>query len=151
MIEVECPTPADTIALARRLASHVRPGDVVLLIGDLGAGKTLFAGGLAEGLGVEETVVSPSFVLVKEYRSGFLPLVHADAYRLSTTNEFDDLDVWDAAAGGVLAVEWGDAVAGLLPPDHLRVEFKMDDSGTRHVRLVPMGNWAERPLADLSP
>jgi tRNA threonylcarbamoyladenosine biosynthesis protein TsaE len=75
----------------------LNPGDVVVLKGGLGAGKTLFTGGLAAGLGVEEQVVSPSFVLVREYRSGFMPLIHVDVYRLGSINEFDDLDVFEMA------------------------------------------------------
>ena len=146
MIEVRCPTPDDTRAFAARLAPALRPGDIVLLAGGLGAGKTLFTGGLATGLGVEETVVSPSFVLVRQYRSGFLPIIHVDVYRLGSLNEFDDLDVFEMAAEGVLVIEWGDAVEAALPSDHLRVEFDVEDDETRVLRLVPLGDWTERDL-----
>ena len=108
MIEVRCPEAADTQAFAGRLASTLRPGDVIVLVGGLGAGKTLFTGGLASGLGVEEPVVSPSFVLVRQYSSGFMALVHVDVYRLGSLNEFDDLDVFELAEEGVLVIEWGD-------------------------------------------
>jgi tRNA threonylcarbamoyladenosine biosynthesis protein TsaE len=149
MIELRCPTVADTLAAAGRLASLLRPGDVVVLSGQLGAGKTAFTGGLAAGLGVEEPVVSPSFILLREYRSGFLPLYHADAYRLGTINEFDDLDTVGYAEDGVLVIEWGDAVAGALPGDHLLVEFEVADDDCRAIRLKPAGDWLNRPLEDV--
>jgi len=146
MIEVRCPEAADTQAFAGRLASTLRPGDVIVLVGGLGAGKTLFTGGLASGLGVEETVVSPSFVLVRQYYSGFMTLIHADVYRLGSLNEFDDLDVFELAENGVLVIEWGDAIESTLPEDHLRVEFTVDESEERTLRLIPSGNWLERDL-----
>ena len=149
MIEVRCETPEDTEALGGRLASSLRPGDVVVLAGGLGAGKTLFTKGLATGLGVDEPVLSPSFVLVREYRSGFMPLIHADVYRLGSLNEFDDLDVHEMSKRGVLVIEWGSAVESALPPDHLRVEFDVDDDGARTLRFVAEGAWAERDLGAL--
>lgn len=149
MIEVRCPTEADTQAFAARLASSLRPGDIVLLSGGLGVGKTLFTKGLAVGLGVEEQVVSPSFVLVRHYNSGFLPITHVDVYRLETINEFEDLDVFDMARDGVLVIEWGDAVEPVLSEDHLRVEFEVEEDQARVLRLVPGGSWAERDLKGL--
>lgn len=149
MIEVQCPEAADTQAFAGRLASIVRPGDVVVLAGGLGAGKTLFTGGLAAGLGVDEPVVSPSFVLVRQYHSGFMPLVHVDVYRLGSLNEFDDLDVFELAEDGVLVIEWGDAIESTLPDDHLRVEFTVRDNDERTLRLVPSGNWSQRDLEEV--
>lgn len=146
MTEVRCPTPSDTLALARRMAPLLNPGDIVVLKGGLGSGKTLFTGGLAAGLGVEEQVVSPSFVLVRQYRSGFMPLVHVDVYRLGSMNEFDDLDVFEMARGGVLVIEWGDAIESGLPDDHLRVEIEVADDESRTIRLVPCGDWDERTL-----
>jgi len=146
VIEVRCPTEADTRAFGSRLAAAVRPGDVLLLVGGLGAGKTLFAGGLATGLGVEETVVSPTFVLVRRYLSGFLPMVHVDVYRLGSLSEFEDLDVFEMAADGVLVIEWGDAVEAAVAADHLRVELAVEDDETRALRLVPAGSWVSRDL-----
>lgn len=144
MIEISCPTPDDTRAFASRLASLVRPGDVIVLAGSLGAGKTLFTGGLAGGLGVDEAVVSPSFVLVRQYTTGFLPLTHADIYRLSTFNEFEDLDVFEQARDGVLVIEWGHAIETVLPSDHLRVEIDVEDDEGRTIRLEPFGSWLGR-------
>jgi tRNA threonylcarbamoyladenosine biosynthesis protein TsaE len=150
VIEIRCPTEADTQALAARLAPLVRPGDVVLLSGGLGSGKTRFTAGLAVGLGVEEPVVSPSFVLVRRYDSGFVPLIHVDVYRLSSSNEFDDLDVLEMATEGVLVIEWGDAVEPFLPEDHLRVEFEVEEDETRVLRLVHSGSWANRELGEVA-
>lgn len=144
MIEVSCPGPEHTLALASRVASLVRPGDVIVLAGKLGAGKTLFAGGLASGLGVEETVVSPSFVLVRQYLSGFLPFFHADIYRLNSFNEFEDLDVIEQARDGVLVIEWGDAIETTLPTDHLRVSIDVDEDAGRIISLEPFGSWHQR-------
>ncbi len=150
MIEVRCQTEDDTRAFAARLASVLRPGDTLVLAGGLGVGKTLFTGGLATGLGVEEEVLSPSFVLVRRYDSGFLPFVHADVYRLGSVNEFDDLDVFEMSAGGVLVIEWGDAVESALPADHLRVEFSVEEDEARVLRLIPSGDWVGRNLAGVT-
>ncbi len=144
MISFLCPGPGDTANLGARLAALLRPGDVIVLSGPLGAGKTLFTGGIAAGLGVEEPVTSPSFVLSREYLSGFLPLIHADIYRLSSRNEFDDLDLVAQASEGVLVIEWGDAVEPILPPDHLRVDFEVGDAEARNINLVGYGSWPSR-------
>lgn len=148
MREMICPTEGDTRAAGGRLAAQCRPGDVVILAGPLGAGKTTFAGGLAEGLGVEEPVTSPSFVIMRRYDSGFLPLIHVDVYRLGSLGEFDDLDVLEEGRDGVVVVEWGDAVVAGLPEDHLRVELAVDGD-RRIVRLHPAGSWVSRRLADV--
>ncbi|GIU91257.1 MAG: tRNA (adenosine(37)-N6)-threonylcarbamoyltransferase complex ATPase subunit type 1 TsaE [Acidimicrobiia bacterium] len=147
-IELRCPTEMETRAVGRRLASLCRPGDVLSLVGPLGAGKTTFVGGLADGLGIEEPVTSPTFILMRTYRSGFLPLVHVDVYRLTSLAEFDDLGVFEEAEEGVLVVEWGDAVSPALPRNHLRVEIDVDGT-ERRIRLLPAGDWRERTLEEL--
>ena len=146
MIEVRCPTEDDTRAVGRKLAASLRPGDVVVLAGGLGVGKTLFTSGLAAGLGVEEQVVSPSFLLVRQYRSGFLPLIHVDVYRLESLNEFDDLEALELGADGAVVIEWGDALGGVIPEDHLRIDFVVERDGTRVLQMLPSGDWAERDL-----
>lgn len=150
VVTVTCPEEADTVAVAGRLAAEVRPGDVIVLAGGLGSGKTRFAGGLAAGLGVEERVVSPSFVLMRQYDSGFLPFVHVDVYRLGSLNEFDDLEAEERAAEGVLVIEWGEAVAGALPPDVLTVTFEVGEDGTRTLLFRPAGSWSGRDLERLA-
>lgn len=147
-LEVASASPADTLALGRRIAALLRPGDVVLLAGRLGAGKTLMASGIAEGLGVEEPVTSPSFVLVRSY-DGLVPVHHADVYRLGSIAEFDDLDLLTDTQDGVLLIEWGNAVANGVPPDHLLIELQVADDGTRHIRITPYGAFSERSLEEL--
>lgn len=147
---VVCPEEADTIAVAGRLAAEVRPGDVIVLKGGLGSGKTRFVSGLATGLGVEERVVSPSFILMREYRSGFLPVIHVDVYRLGSINEFDDLDVFERSADGVLVIEWGDAVVPALPSDLLTVEFEVGENDQRILHFIPSGTWARRDLSRIA-
>ena len=146
MIQVLCPTEADTTAFVSKLAADLRPGDVVSLIGELGAGKTRFVSGLAAGLGVDETVASPSFVLVREYRSGFLPLYHADAYRLSSLAEFDDLDIFNRAADGILAIEWGNAVEPMLGESYLELVIERLPDEARVLKMTGHGSWRGRDL-----
>lgn len=150
MMDVRCPNPEDTEALGGRLASSLRPGDIVVLAGGLGSGKTLFTRGIATGLGVDEPVVSPTFVLVRQYRSGFVPVVHVDVYRLGSMNEFDDLDVLEMSKDGVLVIEWGSAVESVLPEDHLRIEFEVEDDECRVLRFVGVGAWARRELGGIA-
>jgi tRNA threonylcarbamoyladenosine biosynthesis protein TsaE len=108
---------AETAAVAHDLAARLDAGFVVLLYGELGAGKTAFVRGLAEGLGVQpDEVSSPTFTLVQEYRGGRLTLVHADLYRLDNPREFDDLGLDEIGADGVIAIEWAEK----LPPGSLR-------------------------------
>jgi tRNA threonylcarbamoyladenosine biosynthesis protein TsaE len=100
---------AETAAFGRELAGALEAGSVVLLFGELGAGKTAFVRGLAEGLGVgPDAVSSPTFTLVQEYRGGRLALFHADLYRLEDPREVDDLGLDEIAAEGVLAIEWAE-------------------------------------------
>lgn len=150
MNDVRTTSPQETLALGRRLATLLEAGDVVLLSGKLGSGKTLLVSGVAEGLGVSGPVVSPSFVIVREYRDGFLPLIHADVYRLGSTAEFDDLELPDSADEGVLIIEWGAAVAASVPDDHLVIHIDIGDEQARRFRFDPNGRWVDRPLAELT-
>jgi tRNA threonylcarbamoyladenosine biosynthesis protein TsaE len=95
-------------------------------------------------------VTSPSFVLVRTYRTGFLPVIHADIYRLGSFNEFQDLDVFNMAEDGILIIEWGEAVESALPADHLRIEFQVEEDQSRLLRFVGEGAWAERDLAGVT-
>ena len=147
-VSVACATEGDTRAVGRRLASLLRAGDVVLLSGGLGAGKTVFASGIAEGLGVEDPVVSPSFVLVRWYR-GLMSMVHADLYRLGSSGEIEDLDLMFEAADGVLVVEWGDVSDQSFGEDHLMVRIGQDSEGVRTIELSPRGLWAGRPIEEV--
>lgn len=120
----------DTVAAGRALAARLGAGDVVLLSGDLGAGKTAFVKGLAEGLGARrDTVTSPTFTLMQEYRGGRLTLFHVDLYRLDDPREIDDLGLDEIAADGVLAIEWAEKLP--RPPGgavHVRIEHGEGDA-----------------------
>lgn len=149
MVEIVSNNEGDTRAVAARLASLLRPGDVIVLAGPLGSGKTAFAGGLAAGLGIERRVTSPSYILMRTYTDGFLPFVHVDVYRLSSIGEFSDLEVFEEGRQGVVAIEWGDAVLPALPPDHLWVTIEVRSDDNRLLRFAPAGNWSGRPLDEL--
>ena len=153
--------PDTTRAVAAAIAPLLRPGDVVALSGELGAGKTSFVQGAAHGLGVTGRVTSPTFTLVRTYPDGRLPVVHCDVYRLDRLQDVLDLGDEVMAPDVVTFVEWGDAVAPLLPDDRLEVELTAvsgDDGGDaaenepdRLVRLRPCGpSWLARAdaLAD---
>jgi tRNA threonylcarbamoyladenosine biosynthesis protein TsaE len=142
----------ETIALGRRLGAAARPGDLLALIGPLGAGKTRLIKGLAAGLGVTDTrkVVSPSYVLIIEHAAP-MPLVHVDAFRLSGGRElqavgFDELCRSDA----VVAVEWADRVADALPDDRLEARLEPTGEQTRRVTLAALGPAGQRWLQSLT-
>ncbi len=144
-IEVISSTPDATRAVGAAVAELLVPGDVVSLSGDLGAGKTTFVQGAGRGLGVEEPVVSPTFVLVREYR-GQVPVYHVDVYRLDRLQEVLDLgfeDLLDPA--GVVFVEWGDAIDTLLPDSYLEVRLTIDQDDVRALAFTGRGpRWAGR-------
>ena len=147
---LETRTADDTRAAGAALAPFLRPRDVVVLTGELGAGKTTFVQGVAAGLGATEHVASPTFALVREYVSGRVPLAHVDLYRLDREQDVIDLALDELEDGErVLLVEWGDPVAELLADDRLRVELVgIDPTGadeTRRITVEPSGDtWAER-------
>lgn len=149
MIEALTKSADDTRELGAAIAAVVTRGDVVLLAGDLGAGKTTLTQGFARGLGVTEQVTSPTFVLMRPYE-GRLPLMHVDAYRLEHLQEVIDLGLPEMLDDGAVAViEWGDVVAPALPPDflELRLEYR-EGEDERGVRLRFAGNrWAARKTA----
>ncbi len=145
-IELDAPTAEDTRAIGAALAELLEPGDAVALTGELGAGKTTLVQGVARGLGFEGTVVSPTFTLVREYRAR-LTVHHVDIYRLDRVQEVLDLGFEEMAdEQGVLLVEWGDAVEGLLPADHLSIELTVPgpDEHRRLVLVGAGGAWAAR-------
>ena len=126
---------AETRATARSLATTLRPGAVLLLLGDLGAGKTAFVRGLAEGLGIaEDAVSSPTFTLVQEYRGGRLPLYHADLYRLPEGVSLDDLGLDEVAEDGVLAIEWPERLARPVP-GAVAIRIAIDDDTARTITI----------------
>ena len=149
MLHVESTSPADTAALAATLAGRAEPGDVLVLVGDLGAGKTAFSKAYGAALGVTEPMTSPTFTLAREYQ-GRLPLHHLDVYRLEMMSEVLDLDLPDLLdSGGVVLIEWGDAILSTLPADFLEIRFTFGDGDDdRHIELRPVGaRWCGRETA----
>jgi len=136
----------ETHALGRRVGALLRAGDVVVLDGDLGTGKTVLAKGIAVGLGITEPVVSPTFTVVREYDAE-IPLVHVDVYRLDHLQELHDLGLDDLLGGdAVTLVEWGSRVGALLPADRLVVRLEPGDTDDdRVVTIAATGtSWAPR-------
>lgn len=128
----------ETVALARKLATFFRSGDVIVLTGELGAGKTVFVRGLAAGLGIDEDLVnSPSFTVVNEYPGGTLPLFHFDLYRLGDPSELKEIG-WDdyRRRDGLIVVEWGERAEYHLPPQYYRVLFTPRDEQERQLDIA---------------
>jgi tRNA threonylcarbamoyladenosine biosynthesis protein TsaE len=152
-LAIRTATADDTRAAGAELAGVLRPHDVVVLTGELGAGKTTFVQGVARGLGATEHVASPTFTLVREYVSGRVPLAHVDLYRLDREQDVIDLALDELEDGErVLLVEWGDPVAELLGTERLRVEFVGEDptgtDETRRISFATIGpTWDERGAA----
>ena len=150
MITAATKSVDDTRALAAEVAGLAQPGDLIVLAGDLGTGKTAFAQGFARGLGIDEPVTSPAFILVRTYE-GRLPLVHLDVYRLDHMQELVDLGIAELLdEGAVTLVEWGDAVTPALPSDFLevRLEAPEDMTDDRRLSIRSVGP-AWPPRADL--
>lgn len=141
---VDAPTADDMHALGRHLAQLFRPGDLVIATGELGAGKTTLTQGIGAGLGVEEPVTSPTFVLSRIHPggSGRPDLVHVDAYRLADAGEVDDLDLDHDLDSSVTVIEWGSGLAEQLAGDRLEVDIRRSDDpadDSRWVILRPVG------------
>ena len=141
------PTPDDTLALGRALGALLRAGDLVILAGSLGAGKTALTKGIAAGMGVSGTVTSPTFVIARVHPAGAggVALVHVDAYRLAGAVELDDLDLDTDLTASAVVIEWGEGVAEQLSDSRLVVALQRLPDDTRVVTLTPVGgDWAER-------
>ena len=136
----------ETAAAGRELAPALSAGDVLLLYGDLGAGKTAFVRGLAEGLGVSrDEVSSPTFTLIQEYRGGRLTLFHVDLYRIEDPREFDELGLEEIAEDGVLAIEWAEKLAGdarLKGSRSIAVRIAQREGDRRDIEITPSGSSA---------
>ena len=138
MMQITTHSADETQALGQKLASRLAPGDVIAYFGDLGAGKTAFTRGLAQGLGITDPVTSPTNTIVNEYLSGRIPLFHFDMYCLSSSDELFDIGWEDyLSRGGVCAVEWSENVEDALQ-DAIRVtiEKDADEPDTRHITIT---------------
>ncbi|WP_156757880.1 tRNA (adenosine(37)-N6)-threonylcarbamoyltransferase complex ATPase subunit type 1 TsaE [Actinokineospora pegani] len=149
MAELVLPTTQDTEAFGRSLGAVLRAGDLVLLSGPLGAGKTALTRGIAAGLGVRGRVSSPTFVIARQHPAGErgVPLVHVDAYRLGgDLAELDDLDLDSELETSAVVVEWGEGTADRLSDDYLLVRLTRHPDDTRTAALHPHGNWVDRAV-----
>lgn len=144
MIVTRTASAADTAQLAAAVAEMVRPTDLLLLSGDLGAGKTTFTQGFGRGLGITEQITSPTFTLVRGYE-GRLRLFHLDVYRLSA-EEIPDLGLAEILDGdAVTLIEWGDRIVPLLGPDRLEVRIRLGDGDDdRVIEFETVGRWTAR-------
>jgi tRNA threonylcarbamoyladenosine biosynthesis protein TsaE len=145
-LRVATSSAAETRLLGRRLGERALAGDVICLIGDLGAGKTQIAQGIAEGLGIPaESVTSPTYALIAEHYSGRVPLYHMDAYRLADASELGPIgfDDYLSRFDGALVIEWADKIASALPDDRLNIELSVGElENLREIILNPSGERA---------
>ena len=145
---VQTVSPEETAALGERLGRLLQAADVVLLSGELGAGKTCLTQGIARGLDVTDVVCSPTFILVGEYR-GRERLYHADLYRLDDPREVEVLGLDRSTEDGVLVVEWPERAPDRLPSQHLLIHVSHDGPSTRVLELTPVGARAESLVGEL--
>ncbi len=128
----------DTIEFAQNLESEKFPNMLICLNGELGSGKTVFTKAFASSMGIEETITSPTFNIIKEYMNGELPLFHMDVYRLDEVG--DNIGISDYFnKGGVTIIEWADIIKDNLPTERLDIEFKITDENVRVMILKPYG------------
>lgn len=138
-LEIISRSPEQTQKIGASIGKLAQPGDNLLLVGDLGAGKTCLAQGIAQGLDIEEYAASPSFVIIRELK-GRLPLYHIDFYRLENLEEIAELGLDDYLYGhGVCVVEWAEKGLNLLPPEHLLIEIGYLADTERSLKLKPSG------------
>ncbi|SFE47322.1 tRNA threonylcarbamoyladenosine biosynthesis protein TsaE [Lentibacillus persicus] len=146
--QIKTHSEIETRNIAERLALLLKPGDVVTLEGDLGAGKTTFTKGLANGLGVKRTVNSPTFTMIKEYQ-GEMPLYHMDVYRLEDSEE--DIGFEEYFNGdGICVVEWAHFIERYLPAEYLAVNISYIDEQTRLLDFQPIGEHYESVAHDVA-
>jgi len=128
----------DTIELAQNLESEKFPNMIICLTGDLGSGKTVFAKGFANGLGINEVVSSPTFTIIKEYTEGEMPLYHMDVYRLDGNTDGVGIEEY-FHKNGVVIIEWAETIKDILPKERLEISFKIVDENKRVLVIRPFG------------
>ncbi|HEU5011198.1 MAG TPA: tRNA (adenosine(37)-N6)-threonylcarbamoyltransferase complex ATPase subunit type 1 TsaE [Roseiflexaceae bacterium] len=144
MLDFISHSPAQTIRVGQRLGELLQQGDLVLLLGEFGAGKTHFVKGIAQGLGSDDLVTSPSFVLMNEYRAGAerkrMPIYHTDLYRIEASAELEGIGLDNALGGdGVCIIEWAERAQDWLPLEHVAVHLRHLSETKRVLRFVPRG------------
>lgn len=153
-------SPKETQALAAALSAQLQVGDLIVLAGDLGAGKTCFTQGLGQGLGITQRMTSPTFTLINRYDEGRIELNHLDVYRLDDIAETLDLDLPELLEVGLTVIEWGEEITEVLPVDHLTIRLRYPDidpvgdveagDDDRIIEVEAGGPTWESRLADLS-
>ena len=124
---IETNSPRETKELGKKMAERAKPGDVFTLVGDLGVGKTVFTQGIAEGLGIDEPVNSPTFTIVQEYESGRMPFYHFDVYRIGDPEVMDEIGFDDYIYGdGLCLIEWADLIEEILPEKRVAIRIEKD-------------------------
>ena len=124
---IETNSPQETKELGKKMAERAKPGDVFTLVGDLGVGKTVYTQGIAEGLGIDEPVNSPTFTIVQEYESGRMPFYHFDVYRIGDPEEMDEIGFDDYIYGdGLCLIEWADLIEEILPEKRVAIRIEKD-------------------------
>jgi len=149
MTTVELREESDTLRFGARLGAVLQPGDLVLLAGPLGAGKTVLAKGIAAGLGVRGRVSSPTFIIAREHQPApegrGVPLVHVDAYRLGgDLDQLDDLDLDTSLVEAAVVIEWGEGAGERLSADHLLIRLDRRPDDARVATVEPHGSWRDR-------
>ena len=127
----------DTIELAQNFESEKFPNMIICLDGELGSGKTVFTKGIANALGIKESITSPTFTIIKEYMSGEMPMYHMDVYRISDNEDFGVEDYFNRE--GICMIEWAELIEDRLPSERLDINFKIIDENTRILVFVPHG------------
>ena len=155
-LAVRTRSAGETTALGSCIGALLRPGEVLLLVGDLGTGKTTFVQGLATGLGISTRPRSPTFTMVHTYEGGIFPLVHVDLYRLDTSNEVLSLGLEELfEPPAVAVVEWGEKATPIVGDHYLELDFAWErgataaDDDVRNIRFLPVGRWQSR-MGELS-
>lgn len=128
----------ETVELAQNFESEKFPNMIICLDGELGSGKTVFTKGIANALGIEESITSPTFPIIKEYESGEMPLYHMDVYRLDGDTTGLGIDEY-FDKNGIVVIEWADTIKSILPKERLHIKFKIVDENKRVLIITPYG------------
>ena len=146
--EMESFSEKDTFLIGKQFGTQAKAGDIYLLHGDLGVGKTVFTKGFAEGLGIKEPITSPTFTLIQEYMEGRLPFYHFDVYRLEDTDEFYAIGGDEYFQAGICIIEWGEKIEELLPESYLKISFSRDFEDS-DIRILTMECFGEYKLKEV--
>ena len=133
--------PSETIGIAKRLASKLNKKDIIVLTGDLGAGKTKFTEGFLSYVGLENEISSPTFTIVNEYNSNDINIFHFDVYRLKDSSEFYEIGGEEYFEKGICIIEWGELISDVLPNDYIEIQIKkdLDDENKRILEIITHG------------